>query len=162
PCTTCGGSGQTASNPCSHCKGAGRVDSQTTLSVKIPPGVDTGTRVRSTGDGEPGEHGGPPGDLYVVIHVKEHPIFVRADPEVLCEAPVPLGQAALGAQIDAPTLDGKHRMKTPAGTQSGKVFRIKAKGIPHLHGGGRGDQHVRILVETPTRLSAEQKELLER
>jgi molecular chaperone DnaJ len=130
--------------------------------VKIPPGVDTGTRVRSTGDGEPGEHGGPPGDLYVVIHVKDHPIFVREDTEVLCEVPVSFVQAALGAQIDVPTLDGKHRMKIPAGTQSGKVFRIKSKGIPHLHGAGRGDQHVRILVETPTHLSAEQKELLER
>ena len=118
--------------------------------------------VRSTGDGEPGEHGGPPGDLYVVIHVKDHPIFVREDTEVLCEVPVSFVQAALGAHIDVPTLDGKHRMKVPAGTQSGKVIPIKGKGIPRLHGGGRGDQHVRILVETPTHLSAEQKELLER
>ena len=162
PCSTCGGSGQTATTPCTHCRGAGKVDGQTTLTVKIPPGVDTGTRVRVAGEGEPGEHGGPPGDLYVVIHVKDHPIFVREDTEVLCEVPVSFVQAALGAQIDVPTLDGKHRMKIPAGTQSGKVFRVKGKGIPHLHGGGRGDQHVRILVETPTHLSAEQKELLER
>jgi molecular chaperone DnaJ len=162
PCGTCAGSGQAATTPCTHCRGAGRIDGQTTLTVKIPPGVDSGTRVRVAGEGEPGEHGGPPGDLYVVIHLKDHPIFVREDTEVLCEVPVSFVQAAIGAQIDVPTLDGKHRMKIPAGTQSGKVFRIKGKGIPHLHGGGRGDQHVRILVETPTHLSAEQKELLER
>ena len=130
--------------------------------MKIPAGVDTGTRVRLAGEGEPGDQGGPPGDLYVVVHVREHPLFVREDYEVLCEVPISFTQAALGAQIDVPTLDGKVKMKIPAGTQTGKVFRLKGKGIPHLHGGGRGDQHVRVLVETPTDLSAEQRELLEK
>ena len=129
--------------------------------MKIPAGVDTGTRVRLSGEGEPGEHGGPPGDLYVVVHVREHPIFVREEYEVLCEVPISFTQAALGAQIDVPTLDGKVKMKIPAGTQTGKVFRLKGKGIPHLHGGGRGDQHVRVVVETPTDLSSAQRELLE-
>jgi molecular chaperone DnaJ len=162
PCSTCSGSGSTATNPCPNCRGAGRYESQTTLSVKIPPGVDTGTRVRLAGEGEPGDHGGPSGDLYVVVHVKDHPLFVREDTEVLCEVPISFVQAALGAQVDVPTLEGKHKLKIPSGTQSGKIIRIKGKGIPHLHGGGRGDQHVRILVETPTHLTAEQKALLER
>jgi molecular chaperone DnaJ len=161
PCSTCSGTGAAATNPCARCRGLGRYEAQTNLSVKIPAGVDTGTRVRLAGEGEPGDHGGPPGDLYVVVHVKEHPIFVREDTEVLCEVPISFTQAALGAQIDVPTLEGRHKLKVPAGTQSGKVIRIRGKGIPHLHGSGRGDQHVRILVETPTHLTAEQRQLLE-
>jgi molecular chaperone DnaJ len=162
PCNACGGVGQVVQNPCTTCRGAGRVESDSTLSVKIPAGVDTGTRVRLSGEGEPGQLGGPAGDLYVVVHVREHPLFVREDYEVLCEVPISFTQAALGAQIDVPTLDGKVKMKVPAGTQGGKVFRLKGKGIPHLHGGGRGDQHVRVIVETPTDLSRAQRELLEK
>lgn len=162
PCTSCGGSGHVIPNPCANCVGMGKVEATSNLSVKIPGGVDTGTRVRLTGEGEPGDQGGPPGDLYVVVHVREHPLFVREEYEVLCEVPISVTQAALGAQIDVPTLDGKVKMKIPGGTQTGKVFRLKAKGIPHLHGGARGDQHVRVVVETPTELSREQRELLEK
>ena len=150
------------SDPCERCKGAGSYQAEAQLKVKIPAGVDTGTRVRLAGEGEPGERGGPPGDLYVVVHVKEHSIFVREDTEVLCEVPISFTQAALGAQIEVPTLDGKVKMKIPPGTQSGKVFRLRGKGIPRLHGTGRGDQHVRVAVETPTELTREQRELLEK
>jgi molecular chaperone DnaJ len=162
PCGTCGGAGSVATAPCTKCRGAGRLESETTLSVKIPAGVDSGTRIRLVGEGEPGEHGGPAGDLYVVAHVKEHSIFVREDAEVLCEVPISFAQAALGAHIEVPTLEGKMKMRVPSGTQSGKVFRLKGKGIAHLHGGGKGDQHVRVVVETPSDLSSEQRELLER
>ena len=160
-CSQCNGTGNVVQDPCKSCKGSGKLESETSLQVKIPGGVDTGTRVRLAGEGEIGEHGGPPGDLYVVVHVKEHPLFVREEYEVLCEVPISFTSAALGAQIDVPTLDGKVKMKIPAGTQSGKVFRLKGKGIPHLHGSGRGDQHVRVTVETPTELSEKQRELLE-
>lgn len=162
PCGACGGRGQVVTTPCAECRGAGQVESNSTLTVKIPAGVDTGTRVRVAGEGEPGTPGGEPGDLYVVIHVREHAIFVREDYEVLCEMPISFTQAALGSQIDVPTLDGKVKMKIPSGTQTGKVFRLRGKGVPHLHGGGRGDQHVRVVVETPTELSREQRELLEK
>ncbi|MGO8968838.1 MAG: molecular chaperone DnaJ [Myxococcaceae bacterium] len=162
PCGTCGGSGSVATAPCAKCRGVGRYEAETTLSVKIPAGVDNGTRIRLVGEGEPGEQGGPPGDLYVVAHVKEHAIFVREDAEVLCEVPISFVQAALGTHLEVPTLEGKVKMRVPSGTQSGKVFRLKGKGIAHLHGGGRGDQHVRVVVETPTDLSSEQRELLER
>lgn len=161
PCNQCGGQGSIVADPCPKCRGLGKVESESTLTVKIPPGVDTGTRVRLAGEGEPGDQGGPSGDLYVVVHVKEHSIFVREDTEVLCEVPISFTQAALGSQIDVPTLDGKVKMKVPAGTQTGKVFRLKGKGIPSLHGGGRGDQHVRVVVEVPTDLSAKQRALLE-
>jgi molecular chaperone DnaJ len=161
-CNSCQGAGQVVTDPCAKCDGAGRYDAESQLSVKIPAGVDTGTRVRLTGEGAPGEMGGPPGDLYVVIHVREHPLFVREENEVLCEVPVSFSQAALGAQIDVPTLEGKVKMKIPPGTQTGKVFRLRGKGIPHLHGGGRGDQHVRVVVETPSQLSKQQRELFEK
>ncbi|MBX5480845.1 MAG: molecular chaperone DnaJ [Myxococcaceae bacterium] len=161
-CSQCQGAGQIITDPCPKCHGRGKVDSESSLTVSIPAGVDTGTRVRVAGEGEPGEHGGLPGDLYVVIHVREHPIFVREDSEVLCEVPISFTQAALGANIDVPTLDGKVKMKIPAGTQTGKVFRLKGKGIPRLRGGGRGDQHVRVVIETPTSLTKQQRELLEK
>jgi molecular chaperone DnaJ len=162
PCTQCGGAGQTVADPCATCRGAGKVDSESTLSVSIPAGVDTGTRVRLAGEGELGELGGPPGDLYVVVHVREHPLFVREEYDVLCEVPISFTQAALGAQVEVPTLDGKVKMKIPAGTQTGKVFRLKDKGVPHIHSTDRGDQHVRVVVETPTELSKAQRELLEK
>jgi molecular chaperone DnaJ len=161
-CPTCGGSGQSISDPCAKCEGHGKYMSESQLNVKIPPGVDTGTRVRLTGEGEPGEGNNPAGDLYVVIHVREHSLFVRENDEVLCEVPISFTQAALGAQIDVPTLDGRVKLKIPAGTQTGKVFRIKGKGIPHLHSNGRGDEHVRVVIETPAELTPEQQELLER
>lgn len=162
PCNQCGGAGQIISDPCAKCRGAGRYESESQLKVKIPAGVDTGTRVRLGGEGEPGEQGGPSGDLYVVIHVREHALFLREGDEVLCEVPISFPQAALGAQVEVPTLDGKIKMKIPAGTQTGKVFRLKGHGIPHLNGGGRGDHHVRLVVETPTDLTRQQRELLEK
>ncbi len=160
-CSQCQGTGKMVVDPCRTCRGQGRVESQSELTVKIPAGVDTGTRVRVAGEGEPGENGGPSGDLYVVVEVKEHPLFHREDSEVLCVVPITFVQATLGTELDVPTLDGMVKMKIPAGTQSEKVFRLKNKGIPHLHGGGRGDQHVRVVVETPQQLSAKQRELLE-
>jgi molecular chaperone DnaJ len=184
-CTTCGGSGEirltqgffSIARTCHHCQGQGRVivdkcpdcggagatREDATVEVKVPQGVDTGTRLKLAGEGEPAPvAGGSPGDLYVVIQVREHPVFTREDTEILCEMPISFTQAALGAQIDVPTLDGPTKLKVPAGTQSGKVFRLKGKGVPALSGGGRGDEHVRIFVETPTHLSKEQRELLER
>ena len=160
-CGHCAGSGKVITDPCTTCRGAGKVETESVLTVKVPPGVDTGTRLKLTGEGEPGERGGPPGDLYVVVHVQEHPIFIREDTEVICEVPISFTQAALGASIEVPTLDGKVKMKIPSGTQSGKVFRLKGKGIPHLNGYQRGDQHVRVTVEVPEKLTKKQRELLE-
>lgn len=161
PCNDCSGSGAVLTDPCGVCRGAGKVPSEEVLEVAIPGGVDNGTRVRLSGKGEPGDHGGPPGDLYVTVIVREHPLFQREDYEVFCELPVSFTQAALGAKVDVPTLDGKVKMTVPPGTQSGKVFRLRGKGIPHLHSQQRGDQHVRMVVETPTELSSKQRELLE-
>jgi molecular chaperone DnaJ len=161
-CSDCNGTGAVIPDPCSKCRGSGKVPSEEVLEVNIPGGVDNGTRVRLSGMGEPGERGGPPGDLYVTVIVREHPLFQREDNEVFCEVPISFTQAALGAKIDVPTLDGKVKMTIPAGTQSGKVFRLKGKGIPHLHSQQRGDQHVRVIIETPTDLSAKQRELLEK
>src|SRR5216683_2722873 len=157
-CPTCGGTGElrftqgffSVSRPCNQCGGTGQIIS------------DPCTKCRGAGEGEPGERGGPPGDLYVVVHVRPHPIFIREGTEVLCEVPVSFTQAALGTQIEVPTLDGKVKMKIPAGTQTGKTFRLRGRGIPHLRGAGRGDQHVRVVVETPTDLTRQQKELLEK
>lgn len=162
-CHHCGGAGRVIVDKCQECGGAGMRREEVTLEVPIPPGVDTGTRIRSAGNGEPPPvPGGTPGDLYVVVQVKPHPIFAREGTEVTCEVPISFAQAALGVTIDVPTLDGPARLKIPAGTQNGKVIRMKGKGVPVLQGSGRGDQHVRILVETPTHLTAEQRELLER
>ena len=162
-CHHCGGSGKVIPEKCPACGGAGSTRERATVEVKVPAGVDTGTRLKLSGEGEPAPGpSGQPGDLYVVVQVREHPIFRREDTEVLCEVPISFTQAALGAQIDVPTLDGPVKMKVPAGTQSGKVFRMRGKGVPALSGGGRGDQHVRVLVETPSRLTKEQRELLER
>ena len=160
-CGNCQGTGKVVTDPCATCRGAGKVESESVLTVKVPAGVDTGTRLKLTGEGEPGERGGPPGDLYVVVHVQEHPIFIREDTEVICEVPISFTQAALGSTIEVPTLDGKVKMKIPGGTQSGKVFRLRGKGIPHLNGYQRGDQHVRITVEVPEKLSRKQRDLLE-
>lgn len=161
PCNTCDGAGSIISDPCAECKGSGRTSSTSSLNVKIPPGVDTGSRLRLTGEGEYGERGGPPGDLYIVVTVKPHPIFVRHNDDIICEVPVSFSQAALGAEIEVPTLEGPAKLKVPPGTQSGKVFRLKGKGIASVHTGRRGDAQVVLKVETPTKLSKRQRELLE-
>ena len=160
-CGACQGSGKVVTEPCATCRGAGKVESESLLTVKVPPGVDTGTRLKLSSEGESGEKGGPPGDLYVVVHVQEHPIFIREDTEVICDVPISFTQAALGSTIEVPTLDGKVKMKIPLGTQSGKVFRLRGKGIPHLGNHQRGDQHVRVTVEVPEKLSRKQRDLLE-
>jgi molecular chaperone DnaJ len=160
-CAQCRGEGSIISDPCPKCQGQGRLRKLQSLSVRIPPGVDNGSRLKLRGEGEAGYGGGPAGDLYVVIHVREHPIFARQDNDVIVEVPISFPQAALGAEIEVPTLDGKVKFKIPAGTQSGKVFRLKAKGFSDLHGYGRGDELVKIVVETPKRLNARQRELLE-
>jgi len=131
-----------------------------TLSVKIPAGVDNGSRLKLRGEGETAPSGGAPGDLYVVIQVETHPIFTRENLDILCDVPISFVQAALGAEIDVPTLEGKVKMKVPQGTQSGKLFRIKGKGVKDPHGYQQGDQHVRVVVETPTHLTTRQKALL--
>ena len=160
-CPQCRGEGQTISDPCTKCQGQGRIRKAESLSVKIPPGVDNGSRLKLRNEGEAGFGGGPQGDLYVVIHVKEHALFVRQDNDVIIEVPISFPHAALGTEIEVPTLEGKVHLKIPQGTQSGKVLRLKGKGIVDLHGYGRGDQLVRVIVETPRSLTARQRELLE-
>jgi molecular chaperone DnaJ len=160
-CGNCRGEGMIIADPCPKCQGQGRVRRQESLSVRIPPGVDNGSRLKLRGEGEAGWAGGPSGDLYVVVHVKEHFLFVRQDNDVIIEVPVSFPQAALGTEIEVPTLEGKVKLKIPAGTQSGKVIRLKGKGFPDLHGYGRGDQLVRVAIETPRRLTQRQRELLE-
>lgn len=161
PCSRCRGEGIIIKEPCTECNGIGRVREIKSLSVKVPPGVETDTRLRLSGEGESGIHGGHPGDLYIIINVKPHPIFQRQNDDIICEVPISFPQAALGAEIDVPTLAGNIKIKVPAGTQAGKVFRLKGKGIASLHTGQRGDQNVIIKVETPTKLTTRQKELLD-
>ena len=161
PCDACGGAGEVVKERCPACRGAGRVESQQSLSVKIPAGVEHGTRLRLAGEGEAGLEGGPPGDLYVDVSVKPHPFFVRDGCDLHCQVPVQFVQAALGAEIEVPTLEGKVSLRIPEGTQSGKVLRLPNKGLPTLGGRGRGDQLVQIFVEVPSRLTDRQRELLE-
>ena len=160
PCDHCGGEGRIIEKPCAECHGSGQVKKGRRIKVKVPPGVDTGSRLRMSGEGEGGIRGGPPGDLYIVINVKQHPVFRRQDDDVLCEVPISFVQAALGTEMEVPTLDGPVKLKIPEGTQTGTEFRLKGKGIPHLRGFGRGDQYVRAMVMTPTRLGEKEKELL--
>ncbi|HTW88445.1 MAG TPA: molecular chaperone DnaJ [Candidatus Binataceae bacterium] len=160
-CGQCRGEGTIIADPCPKCQGQGRTRRAQSLVVRIPPGVDNGSRLKLRGEGEAGSSGGPGGDLYVVIHVREHELFARQGNDVVVEVPVSFPQAALGGEIEVPTLDGKVKIKVQAGTQSGKVMRLKGRGFPDLHGYGRGDELVKILVETPRRLSAQQRELLE-
>ena len=160
-CGSCNGQGTIITEPCSACNGSGSIRKVRTRTVKIPAGVDTGSRLMLRGEGELGAGGGPPGDLYVVIQVKEHPLFTREGTTIICEIPLSFPHAALGAEIEVPTLDGKVKRKIPAGTQSGTVFRLRGKGLPDPSGHGRGDQLVRIIVETPRRLTPRQRELLE-
>ena len=159
-CHTCHGSGSVIENPCSKCHGTGQKELERTLAVKVPAGIGEGTRLRFVGEGEAGRHGGPRGDLYVVIGIRPHPLFERDDEHVYCELPISFPQAALGCQLDVPTLDGKVSMKVPAGTQPGAIFRLRGKGIPHLRGNGRGDQLVKVALEVPTKLDTKQQELL--
>jgi molecular chaperone DnaJ len=159
-CPRCRGTGKIIKDPCATCHGHGRVQEHKTLSVKIPAGVDTGDRIRLAGEGEAGEHGGPPGDLYVHVSVKDHPIFTREETNLYCEMPISFVTAALGGELEVPTLEGKVTLKIPAETQSGAVFRLRGKGVKSVHGGGTGDLMCRVAVETPVNLSARQKELL--
>jgi molecular chaperone DnaJ len=160
-CPSCGGRGQVITSPCENCNGSGKVSVTKQLSVKIPPGVDTGSRLRIAGEGGAGERGGPPGDLYVVMHVREHEFFKRAGNDIFYEIPVRFAQVAFGDEIEVSTIDGgSARVKMPAGTQSGTNFRLKNKGMPDLKGYGRGNMVVRVRVVTPTKLSKKQKELL--
>ncbi|MCA2011503.1 molecular chaperone DnaJ [Pararhodobacter sp. CCB-MM2] len=160
-CPTCGGLGQIVKNPCNSCKGAGRVEKERQLSVNIPAGVETGTRIRLTGEGEAGLRGGPAGDLYIFIEVREHPIFQRDGMDLHCRVPVSFTAAALGGEVEVPTIDGgRSRVKVPAGSQSGKTMRLRGKGMPALRGGGSGDMMIELGVETPVNLTARQKELL--
>jgi molecular chaperone DnaJ len=160
-CPTCGGAGQLIKNPCTNCGGAGRVERDRALSVNIPAGVETGTRIRLAGEGEAGLRGGPSGDLYIFIEVEEHPIFQRDGHHLFCRVPVCITSAALGGDIEVPTIDGgRSRGKVPAGSQSGRQMRLRGKGMPALRGGGSGDMFIELAVETPVNLSARQKELL--
>ncbi len=160
-CPTCGGIGQIVKNPCKECSGQGRVQKERALSVNIPAGVETGTRIRLSGEGEAGMRGGPTGDLYIFIEVAPHEIFEREDANLFCRVPVSMTRAALGGDIEVPTIDGgRSRVKTPAGSQSGRQMRLRGKGMPTLRGGSRGDMFIELAVETPVNLTGRQKELL--
>lgn len=162
-CPHCQGEGSIIKTPCPNCMGQGRIKKSETLTVKIPQGVDTGSHLRLAGKGEAGEKGGPPGNLYVVLIVKPDKVFTREGSDLMVEKPITFSQAALGAEVSVPTLDGKEvKMKVPLGTQSHKVFRLRGKGIVGLHGQGKGDQFVRVIIKTPGRLSQEQQELFKK
>ena len=160
-CPQCQGAGHVIDKPCKTCRGAGRRERTSKIKLRIPAGVDSGSRLRSSGNGEAGLRGGPTGDLYVVLHAKPHDIFQRDGDDLLCEVPVSFVQAALGADIDVPTLDGKAAIKIPAGTQPATMFRLKGKGVKNVQGYGHGDLHVRINVEVPTHLSGPQRAKLQ-
>lgn len=160
-CPRCHGQGKIISDPCDSCHGEGRVEEFKTLSVKVPPGVDTGDRIRLSGEGEAGTQGGPTGDLYVVINVREHSIFQRDGKNLYCEVPISFTDAALGGELEVPTLDGRVKLKIPEGTQTGKQFRLRGKGVAPVRGGSPGDLLCRVAVETPVNLDRRQRELLE-
>jgi molecular chaperone DnaJ len=161
-CPRCHGRGQVVNDPCGKCRGQGRMRKQKTLSVKVPAGVDTGDRIRLSGEGEAGRNGGPTGDLYVEVRVREHAIFERDGAHLSCEVPVSFARAALGGSIEVPTLDGTATIKVPPETQSGRVFRLREKGIRPVRGGTTGDLFCRVVVETPVHLTREQKDLLQK
>lgn len=160
-CSTCQGTGSVITDPCPKCKGEGRTLTQKKIQVNIPAGVEDGTRIRYAGMGEAGYFSGPPGDLYIVLHVKEHPFFEREGNDLRCVIPISFTQAALGTEISVPTMDGEHSLKIPEGTQSGTTFRIRNKGVPVLNGHGKGDLFVDIRVQTPSKLTKRQRELLQ-
>ncbi|MCZ7592961.1 MAG: molecular chaperone DnaJ [Kiritimatiellae bacterium] len=159
-CPDCAGSGQTNSKPCRECQGEGRVRARRSISLKIPAGVETGSRLRLAGKGEGGLRGGPGGDLYVVIHVKAHPFFQRRDDDIYCDMPLPFSIAALGGEIEVPTLHGYAKLKIAAGTESGTVMRMRGKGVSSAHGYGAGDQHVRLFVVVPNKLDRSQRDTI--
>jgi molecular chaperone DnaJ len=161
-CPRCRGTGKMITDPCNKCRGHGRIEEQKTLSVKVPPGVDTGDRIRLSGQGEAGANGGPAGDLYVQVNVRAHPIFTREGENLYCEVPISFVDAALGGELQVPTLDGRVNLKIPEETQTGKLFRLRGKGVnvTQVRGGGIGDLYCRVVVETPVKLSKKQKELL--
>jgi molecular chaperone DnaJ len=160
-CPRCRGTGQVIDKPCRHCGGEGRAESPSRIKLKIPAGIEDGSRLRSVRNGEAGLRGGPPGDLYVVIHIKEHEIFEREDNHLFCEVPVSFTIAALGGELEVPTLEGKAQVKIPAGTQSNVIFKLRGKGMPVLNSSMRGDLMVRVIVEVPTHLNGEQRRKLE-
>jgi molecular chaperone DnaJ len=159
-CPECRGAGETISDPCNSCKGDGRVQRDSRIKLRIPAGVDTGTRLRSSGNGDAGVRGGSAGDLYVFLHVKDHDVFERDDADLFCDVPMPFSTAALGGELKVPTLDGQSSIKIPAGTQGGTVFRLREKGMPSLSNGRPGDLNVRVQVEVPTKLSGDQQDKL--
>ncbi|MCG2634924.1 MAG: molecular chaperone DnaJ [Gammaproteobacteria bacterium] len=159
-CPRCKGQGTIISDPCRVCRGSGRTEAEKTLSVKIPPGVDTGDRIRLTGEGEAGEQGAPSGDLYVQVNVRKHTLFQRDGSDLYMEVPISFVTAALGGEVEVPTLDGRVNIKVQPETQSGKLFRLRGKGMPSVRGGGVGDLLCRVMVETPVKLTGEQKKLL--
>jgi len=159
-CPRCYGTGEIIETPCVQCQGRGKVKRSSKISVKIPPGVDTGTSIRIHGKGEAGELGGPPGDLYVVIRIQPHPIFIREGNDLFCEVPITFPVACLGGEVTVPTLDGKVKLKIPVATPANKIFRLSGKGIPFLHSRGRGDEYVKVTIQVPTKLTEKQKELL--
>ncbi|MGA2096245.1 MAG: molecular chaperone DnaJ [Candidatus Acidiferrum sp.] len=160
-CPACQGAGQIVRERCPDCRGQGRIEREKTIELRIPPGVDSGTRLRVTGEGEPAPNGGVPGDLYVVLEVKEHPFFERRGADLYCTIPLSVTQAALGTELQVPGLNGEEKLKVPEGTQSGAVFRIKGKGLADPRGGGKGDLYYHVRVLTPTKLTREQRKLLE-
>ena len=160
-CPTCSGMGQIIKNPCNTCGGAGRIEKDRSLSVNIPAGVETGTKIRLVGEGEAGLRGGATGDLYIFVEVRDHPLFQRDGIHLFCRVPVSMASASLGGDIEVPTIDGgRSRVKIPAGSQSGRQMRLRAKGMPALRGGGKGDMLIELAVETPVNLTAQQKELM--
>ncbi|MCB0339151.1 MAG: molecular chaperone DnaJ, partial [Bdellovibrionales bacterium] len=161
-CNSCSGAGEVISEPCDSCNGSGTTPIETELLVKVPPGIDHGQRLKLRGEGEPGMLGGPSGDLYVKIAIQPHSIFKREGSELVCQVPITYPAAVLGAEIEVPTLDGLVKLKVPSGTQSGKVFRLRGKGIPVLGSSRRGDQHVQIQIEIPKKISDEERQLLEK
>jgi len=161
PCPRCHGAGEMFDHPCKVCRGDGRAEATTRIKLKIPAGIEDGSRLRSSGNGEAGVRGAASGDLYVVIHIREHAIFARDGDDLFCEMPVSFVTAALGGEINVPTLEGKAALKVPAGTQNGTVFKLRGKGMPHLRGSGQGQLLVRAVVEVPTKLTTEQRRKLE-
>jgi molecular chaperone DnaJ len=160
-CPACQGAGQIIKERCTECRGQGRVEKERTIELRIPPGVDTGTRLRVQGEGEPGPNGGPTGDLYVVLDVKEHPFFERRGADLYCTIPISIAQATLGVELQVPGLGGEEKLKIPEGTQSDAVFRVRGKGLADPHGGGKGDLYYHVRVLTPTKLTREQRKLIE-
>ena len=160
PCHHCNGTGEIIERPCQTCGGSGKVRKRKTIEIRIPAGVETGSKLRVAGEGEPGLKGGPPGDLYVALHVADHEFFIRKGDDILIDVPIDFPTAALGGTIKVPTISGAANLKIQAGTQNGTVFRLRDKGVPSVRGHGRGDQHVRINVEVPKHLNKEQKEKL--